>query len=55
MIAGIALGLAAFVVFLRGYPRDQIPERDRRLAPILALGTMAIIGLIVACFWIVTS
>ena len=53
VIAGIALALAAFVVFLRGYPRDQIPERDRRLAPIFALGTTAIIGLGVACFWVV--
>ena len=53
MIAGIALALAASAVFLRAYPRDRIPERDRRLAPIFALGTMAIIGLGVACFWIV--
>ena len=53
VIAGIALASAAYVVFLRGYPRDQIPERDRRLAPIFALGTVAIIGLGVACFWVV--
>jgi len=43
----------AYVVFLRNYPREQVPELDRRLAPVVALGMIGIIGLVVACLWMV--
>jgi membrane-associated phospholipid phosphatase len=53
VIAGIFLASVAYVVFLRSYPRDHIPELDRRLAPVFALLTLGIVGLGVACFWVV--
>jgi hypothetical protein len=43
----------AYVIFLRSYPHDRIPEADRRLAPVLALGTMGLVGLAMACSWVV--
>ncbi len=52
VIAGIFLACVAYVVFLRNYSREQIPELDRRLAPVLALGIIGILGLVVACFWV---
>jgi membrane-associated phospholipid phosphatase len=52
VIAGMLLAGAAYVVFLRSYPREAIPELDRRLAPVLALGVLGILGLIVVCFWV---
>jgi membrane-associated phospholipid phosphatase len=52
VIAGIFLACVAYVVFLRGYPREEIPELDRRLAPALALSILGILGLGVACFWV---
>jgi len=52
VIAGILLACLAYVVFLRNYPREKIPELDRRLAPVLALGIIGILGLVVACFWV---
>jgi membrane-associated phospholipid phosphatase len=53
VIAGIFLACVAYAVFLRNYPREEIPELDRRLAPVLALGILGILGLVVACFWAV--
>lgn len=52
VIAGILLAFAAYVIILRGYPRQRIPELDRRLAPVLALGVLAVVGLGVVGFWI---
>ena len=52
VFAGIFLAWVAYVIFLRNYPREQIPELDRRLAPVFALGTIGIVGLGVACFWV---
>ena len=52
VIAGTLLAWVAHVVFLRNYPREEIPELDRRLAPVLGLCIIGIIGLGVACFWI---
>lgn len=53
VLTGILLAGVAYWVFLRGYPREEIPELDRRLAPVLTLGILGIIGLGVACFWVV--
>ena len=53
VIAGISLASADYVVFLRDYSRDAIPECDRRLAPMFALVTIGIVGAGVTCFWLV--
>jgi membrane-associated phospholipid phosphatase len=52
VIAGILLAFAAYVIILRGYPRQNIRELDRRLAPALALGALAVVGLGIVGFWI---
>jgi membrane-associated phospholipid phosphatase len=52
VVAGIFLAFVAYVIILRGYPRQNVPELDRRLAPILALGVLAVVGLGVIGFWI---
>lgn len=52
VIAGAVLAYGAYVVWLRGYPRDAIPELERRAAPILAMGAFGIYGLVVAGLWI---
>jgi len=51
VIAGIFLACVAYAVFLRK-DRREIPELDRRLAPVLALGILGILGLGLACFWV---
>ena len=53
VIAGILLAVVAYILILRGYSRHNIPELDRRLAPMLALVVLAIIGLGVIGFWVV--
>jgi membrane-associated phospholipid phosphatase len=52
VIAGILLAVTAHAVFLRNYSRANIPETDRRLAPILALCVSGLVGLGVACYWV---
>ncbi len=52
VIAGTLLAYVAWVVFLRSCPREAVPEFDRRLAPVLALGVVGIFGLMVAGFWV---
>lgn len=51
--AGILLACVAYAVFLRSHPREGIPELQRRVAPFLALGLLGLIGLGVACAWVV--
>lgn len=52
VIAGICLACVACIVFLRNDPRAEIPELDRRLAPVLAVGIIGILSLVAACFWV---
>jgi membrane-associated phospholipid phosphatase len=52
VIAGIVLAVVANAVWLRSYSRANIPELDRRLAPVLALCVSGIVGLGAACFWV---
>jgi membrane-associated phospholipid phosphatase len=52
VIAGIFLAYIAYLIFLRSYPREAIPEIDRRLAPALSLGFIAVHALIIFGFWI---
>lgn len=53
VVAGVLLAGAAWAVFLRSSPREAIPELDRRLAPALALVTIALVGLLFAGLWLV--
>jgi membrane-associated phospholipid phosphatase len=49
---GVVLALAAYALFVRSYPREAIPERERRYAPVMALGAAGVY-LVIACgFWI---
>jgi hypothetical protein len=41
-----------YAVFLRNSPREEAPGLDHRLAPVLALGLLGILGLGVACCWV---
>ncbi len=50
--AGILLACVAYVVFLRGAPRGAIPEMDRRLAPVFAVGVIGLVAIVVAGFWV---
>jgi membrane-associated phospholipid phosphatase len=52
VIGGVLLACAAYALFLRSYRRDDVPELDRRLAPVLALGIIAILGIALACCWV---
>lgn len=52
VVAGTLLGALAYALFLRSFPRRQVPESDRRMAPVLALVTATIVGLGFACFWV---
>jgi membrane-associated phospholipid phosphatase len=50
VIGGVALAAAAYAIFLRGYGRAAIPERERRYAPVLAAAAAAVYGTIVLMF-----
>ncbi len=51
VIAGIAIAYAAYLLFLRGYPREAIAETDRRLAPKRALRAVWLYSAVVAFLW----
>jgi membrane-associated phospholipid phosphatase len=51
VIAGIFLAGVACAVFLRK-DREETPDLDHRVAPVLALGILGILGLGLACFWV---
>ena len=55
VVAGALLACVAYAVFLRSYPRKRVPDSDRRVAPILALGLIALLGAAVAVAWVVYS
>lgn len=52
VIAGVLLAGVAYVVFLRGYQRERIPELERRLAPVFALCVIGIVAVGISLFWI---
>jgi len=51
VIAGALAAYVAYVLLLRGYPREAVPESDRRRAPFRALCAIAIFGIMVVGFW----
>ena len=52
VVGGALAAYIAYVMFLRGYPRDATQESDRRRAPRRALGFVAIWTLLLACAWL---
>ena len=52
VIVGALMAVAAYAIFLRSFPRERVPDLDRRLAPVFALGVMAIALAGLAGFWI---
>ena len=48
VITGGLLGWLGYRIFMSPYPRDRIPENERRLAPTLALGAVSVYGLVIA-------
>lgn len=44
VVAGAAMALAGYWLFLRGYPRDRVPELDRRLAVPMAMLSIAVVA-----------
>ncbi len=51
VLAGAAMGIAASAAILRGYPREAIPDADRRLAPRRAAIAVGIFGILIAVLW----
>jgi membrane-associated phospholipid phosphatase len=52
VIAGALAAYGAYVLFLRTYPREAVPEADRRLAPKRAMAAIGIFGIMGAAFWV---
>jgi membrane-associated phospholipid phosphatase len=52
VVGGIVLAFIAYALILRDHSRRNVPELDRRLAPMLALALLAVVGLGVVGFWI---
>ena len=52
VIAGALAAFVAYVLFLRTYPREAVPEIDRRRAPVRAPVVIAIYGITIAGFWV---
>lgn len=50
VVTGVMLAYAAYAMFLRSYPREAIPERERRYAPVMAAGAVGVYAAIVAVF-----
>lgn len=49
-VTGTMLACVAYFIFIRGYPRDAIPERERRYAPVLALCAFGVYGVFLLMF-----
>lgn len=51
VIAGAMMACVAYLIFLRPHPRELVPERDRRLAPVRALRVVGVFAAFVALAW----
>ena len=52
VVTGILLAGVAYLAFVRSYPREAIPERERHYAPVMAAGAAGVYGVILFTFWI---
>ena len=52
VIGGAVLAFVAFGIFIRDYPREGIPEFERRYAPALALFAVGVYALMVGGLWV---
>jgi membrane-associated phospholipid phosphatase len=53
VVAGALIACVAYLLFLRGFPRDRISEDTRQLAPQRALWAAGTYAVAIVCFWIV--
>lgn len=53
VIAGALMAYAAYLLFLRGYPREEVDSDDRRLAPRRTMAVAGIFAVVVAAAWVV--
>ena len=52
VVAGAVLAYLAYSLFLRQVSRESIPEHDRRVAPVVAAGTLGAANLGILGFWL---
>ena len=52
VIAGVLLAGVAYILLLRKVPTEDVPELDRRLAPVLAFLTIGIVCVGFGAYWI---
>jgi membrane-associated phospholipid phosphatase len=52
VIGGVVLAFVAYGAFIATYPRERVPEFDRRVAPALALCVSAVAALAVIGCWV---
>lgn len=52
VVAGIGLAGLAYAVCLRRLPSGDVSELERRVAPLLALVIIGIVGVGMGCFWL---
>ena len=50
--AGVLLALVAYVIFLRTYPRDNVPALDRRAAPAIAWCVAGLSAVFLFGYWL---
>jgi membrane-associated phospholipid phosphatase len=52
VVAGVSLAYVAYAIFLRSYRRDMVPARDRHIAPVLAVSTLAMSAIAIVGYWV---
>jgi membrane-associated phospholipid phosphatase len=52
VVAGAILGLLAYFLWLRSYPRSNVAYADQRAAPFILIGIALFHALIITCFYV---
>jgi membrane-associated phospholipid phosphatase len=52
VVMGIFMAVAVYAMFLHRHPRENIPDVERRLAPLFGLAVMAVSALGLIGFWV---
>ena len=52
VVAGIGMATGVNAVLLRTYPRERVPELDRRIAPAFGVGIAGLVALVLAGFYL---